>query len=132
MIHVVRQIIMDSPSSAWIHVQNQNKVALVKAPQQMRRPHIVLDLESTVLERSIQGIARETYNILAYVTATTIEEAWNYHSHLKDLLDEYTGTVTVDGTDYDVARIALRDVTTDAHELHEYYVVALMFDLYVL
>ncbi len=66
---------------------------------------------------------------MVYITATGMEEAWQLKEGVQAELDEYTGTVTVDSVDYDVARIALRDVTTDAHELHEYYVIQMLFDL---
>lgn len=138
MIHVVRQILGDSTNT----VLQENlypgmsailsKVHLVKAAQGTRRPYAVIDLENTILERSVTGIARETYNIMIYVTATSMQQAWDINEAIKVVLDEFTGTVTVDGTAYDVGRIALRDVMTDTNELHEYYIVQMMFDLYVL
>lgn len=136
MIHVVKKLLDDSTSSALAKLRQANKVALVKAPQQVRRPYAVIDLEGTTLERYVQGsagggVARTTHNIMVYITATGIEEAWSLKEGVQAELDEYNGTVTVDGVDYAVARIALRDVTTDAHELHEFYIIQMMFDLYV-
>ena len=136
MIHVVKKILDDSTRSSLAPLRESNKVALVKAPQQVRRPYAVVDLEGTTLERYVQGnagagVARTTHNIMVYITATGMQQAWSLKTAVQEELDEFTGTVTVDGVDYEVARLVLRDVTTDAHELHEFYVIQMMFDLYV-
>lgn len=136
MIHVVKKIIDDSTRSSLAELRESNKVALVKAPQQVRRPYAVVDLEGTTLERYVQGnagagVARTTHNIMVYITATGMQQAWSLKTGVQEELDEFTGTVTVDGIDYEVARLVLRDVVTDAHELHEFYVIQMMFDLYV-
>ena len=136
MIHVVKKILDDSTRASLAPLRESNKVALVKAPQQVRRPYAVIDLESTVLERYVQGnagagVARTTHNIMIYITATGMEQAWDLKTGIQDELDEFNGSVTLDGETYQVARLVLRDVTTDAHELHEYYIVQMMFDLYV-
>lgn len=136
MIHVVKKILDDSTRSSLAELRESNKVALVKAPQQVRRPYAVVDLEGTTLERYVQGnagagVARTTHNIMVYITATGMQQAWSLKTGVQEELDEFTGTVTVDGVDYEVGRLVLRDVTTDAHELHEFYVIQMMFDLYV-
>ena len=136
MIHVVKKILDDSTRSSLAPLRESNKIALVKAPQQVRRPYAVVDLEGTTLERYVQGnagagVARTTHNIMVYITATGMQQAWSLKTAVQEELDEFTGTVTVDGVDYEVARLVLRDVTTDAHELHEFYVIQMMFDLYV-
>lgn len=136
MIHVVKKILDSSTSPGLAKLRQPNKIALVKAPQQTKRPYAVIDLEATTLERYVQGsagggVARTTHNIMVYITATGIEEAWSLKEAVQAELDEYNGTVVVDSVNYEVARIALRDVTTDAHELHEFYIIQMMFDLYV-
>ena len=131
MIHVIRKLLVDSTVSSLIPLRQANKIGLVKAPQSVRRPYAVIDLENTQLERSIQGIARETYAIMVYITATEMGDAWTYHDGVKQVLDEFSGNATVGSNTTSVARIALRDVTTDAHELHEFYTVQMMFDLYL-
>ena len=129
MIHVIRQILVDD--SALTALVPASRMSLVMARQGMERPYIAIDLESTLFERTNVGIAQELYNVMVYITDTKISDAWAIHSAVKNALSEFEGTKTVDGVDYKIAQSSLSDVVTDAHELHDFYIVTLSFNIFV-
>ena len=129
MIHVVRKILTDT--SAVTALVPAARISLVNAKQAMVRPYIVIDLEETRFDRNNMGVHGEIYNVLVYISHTSISGAWAIHSAVKTALSEYTGTVTVDSVAYTVDQISIMDVMTDAHELHDFYVVAMNFNLFM-
>ena len=68
---------------------------------------------------------------MVYITDTKISDAWAIHEKAKAALSEFAGTKTVDGVDYTIAQVSLNDVMTDAHELHDFYLLALSFSVFV-
>lgn len=129
MIHVIRKILVDH--AALGSLVPDSRVSLVMARQGMERPYIAVDLEGTEVNRTNTGISQEIYNIMVYVTDTKISDAWAIHEEVKRALSEFTGSVVVDGTTYTIAQVSLNDVMTDAHELHDFYILALSFSVFV-
>jgi len=129
MIHVIRKILVDT--SAVTTLVPAASIHLVMARQGTERPYIAIDLEETQFERTNVGISGEVYNVLVYITDTKISGAWAIHTAVKNALSEYTGTVTVDSVDYVIDQLSLVDVMTDSHELHDFDVVAMSFNLYM-
>jgi hypothetical protein len=129
MIHVLRKIL--ATTTAVTDIVPSTRISLVNARQGMERPYVVVDLEETSFENSNSGISGEIYNVLVYVTDTKISDAWTLHSAIKNALSQYSGTVTVDSIPYVVDHVVLVDVMTDAHELHDFYIVAMLFNVYI-
>jgi len=129
MIHVIRKILVDT--QAVVNLVPASRISLVMARQGMERPYIAIDLEGTGFDRSNQGVAQEVYNIVVYVTDTTMSDAWAIHDAVKQALSEFSGTKTVDGVDYTLGQISLTDVLTDAHELHDFYILAMTMNVFV-
>lgn len=129
MIHVIRKILVDD--SNLTALVPASRVSLVMARQGMQRPYIAVDLEGTEVNRTNTGIAQEIYNIMVYITDTKISDAWAIHEKVKGALSEFAGTKTVDGVNYTIAQVSLNDVMTDAHELHDFYILALSFSVFV-
>lgn len=129
MIHVIRQILVDdSPLTALVPA---SRISLVMARQGMQRPYIAVDLEGTLFNRTNVGISQEVYNVMVYITDTKISDAWAIQDAVKTALSEFEGAKTVDGVTYTIAQASLADVVTDAHELHDFYIVTLSFNIFV-
>lgn len=129
MIHVIRQILVDdSPLTALVPA---SRISLVMARQGMQRPYIAVDLEGTLFNRTNIGISQEVYNVMVYITDTKISDAWSIQDAVKTALSEFEGSKTVDGVTYTIAQASLADVVTDAHELHDFYIVTLSFNIFV-
>jgi phage-related protein len=129
MIHVIRQKLVDT--TAVTNLVPASRISLVNARQGMERPYIAIDLEETRFERNTTSVHGEIYNVLVYITDESISSAWAIHSAVKQALSEFTGTITQAGVQYDIGQISLMDVMTDAHELHDFYVVAMSFNIFV-
>lgn len=129
MIHVIRELLVRN--SGLTALVPASRISLVNARQTMERPYIVIDLEETAFENNVSGIHGEIYNILIYVTAEKISDAWGIHSQVKSVLSQFSGSVTLSGTEYALDHVVLKDVMTDAHELHDFYIVAMLFNVYV-
>lgn len=129
MIHVIRKILIDSQQVTTL-VPASN-ISLVMARQGMERPYIAVDLEGTEINRTNTGISQEVYNVMVYITDTKISDAWAIHNAVKGALSEFEGEKRVDGVDYTLAQVSLNDVMTDAHELHDFYILALSFSVFV-
>lgn len=129
MIHVLRKLLVTD--TAVTNLVPSTRISLVNARQGMERPYIAIDLEETRFENSSAGISGEIYNCLVFITDTSVADAWLIQEAVKSRLSQFQGTVTVDTTDYDVDHIVLMDVMTDSHELHDFYVVAMMFNVYM-
>lgn len=129
MIHVIRQRLIDTP--AVTNLVPASRISLVNARQGMERPYIAIDLEETQFQRNTTTVHGEIYNVLVYVTSTTVSNAWAIHNAVKGSLSEFTGSITVDGVTYDIGQISIMDVMTDAHELHDFYVVAISFNIFM-
>lgn len=129
MIHVIRKILVDD--SALTALVPASRISLVMARQGMRRPYIAIDLEGTLFNRTNVGISQEVYNVMVYITDTKISDAWSIHSAVKAALSEFEGSKTVDGIEYKIAQASLADVVTDAHELHDFYILTLSFNIFV-
>jgi hypothetical protein len=128
MIHVIRDILVNT-----VDVTNlcaASNISLVSARQGMQRPYIAIDLEGTAFDRHNTGLAQEVYNVMVYITDTKLSDAWNIHEKVKKALSEFSGTRTVDGATYNLAQVSIADVMTDAHELHDFYVVAVSFNVF--
>lgn len=128
MIHVIKKILEGNSSLTGIV---GDKIHLVNARQGTERPFIVVDLEETQFERNNSGVHGEIYNVQVYITDTHISDCWAIHTHVKNSLSEYTGSVTVDGVSYTIGQLSLMDVITDAHELHDFYVIAMSFNVFM-
>ena len=129
MIHVIRKILIDT--SEVTSLVPANKISLVIARQGMQRPYIAIDLEGTGFDRSNQGVAQEVYNVVVYITDTHLSDAWSIQSAVKNALSEFSGSKTVDGVTYEIGQISFTDVMTDAHELHDFYIVACQMNVFV-
>lgn len=129
MIHVIRKILVDD--SALTALVPASRISLVMARQGMTRPYIAIDLEGTLFNRTNVGISQEVYNVMVYITDTKISDAWSIHSAVKAALSEFEGSKTVDGIEYKIAQASLADVVTDAHELHDFYILTLSFNIFV-
>jgi hypothetical protein len=129
MIHVIRKILIDT--SEVTGLVPANKISLVIARQGMQRPYIAIDLEGTGFDRSNQGVAQEVYNVVVYITDTHLSDAWSIQSAVKNALSEFSGSKTVDGVTYEIGQISFTDVMTDAHELHDFYIVACQMNVFV-
>ncbi len=129
MIHVIRKILIDT--AAVTNLVPASKISLVMARQGMERPYIAIDLEGTGFDRSNQGIAQEVYSIVVYITDTHLSSAWAIHSAVKTALSEFSGSKTVDSVSYEIGQISFSDVLTDAHELHDFYIVACQMNVFV-
>ena len=129
MIHVIRQILVDD--AALTALVPASRISLVMARQGMQRPYIAVDLEGTAFNRTNVGISQEVYNVMVYITDTKISDAWSIHSPVKAALSEFEGAKTVDGVTYTIAQASLADVVTDAHELHDFYILTLSFNIFI-
>lgn len=129
MIHVVRQILVDR--TELTSLVPASRISLVMARQGMTRPYIAIDLEGTEFNRTNVGVAQEVYNIVVYITDTTISNAWSIHTEVKNALSEFEGSKTVDGITYTFGQVSIADVITDSHELHDFYIVAVNFNIFV-
>lgn len=129
MIHVIRKILIDTAEVTSL--VPANKISLVIARQGMQRPYIAIDLEGTGFDRSNQGVAQEVYNVVVYITDTHLSDAWSIQSAVKNALSEFSGSKTVDGITYEIGQISFTDVMTDAHELHDFYIVACQMNVFV-
>ena len=129
MIHVIRQILIDTP--AVTDLCPANKIMLVSARQGTQRPYIAVDLEGTEFDRNNIGVHQEVYNVMVYITDTQLHSAWSIQEQVKSALSEFTGTKVVEGETYKIAQVSIGDVMTDAHELHDFYIVALSFNVFV-
>lgn len=129
MIHVIRKILIDTREVT--DLVPANKISLVIARQGMQRPYIAIDLEGTGFDRSNQGVAQEVYNVVVYITDTHLSDAWSIQSAVKNALSEFSGSKTVDGVTYEIGQISFSDVMTDAHELHDFYIVACTMNVFV-
>ena len=129
MIHVVRQILVDT--RAVTALCPASKIQLVMARQGTDRPYIAIDLEGTSFNRTNVGVSQEVYNVMTYITATKISQAWDIHTAVKNALSEFTGSKTVDGVTYNFAQVSIADVVTDSHELHDFYIVGISFNIFV-
>ena len=128
MIHVVKKILQ---GNGVIQGFVGNKIHLVNARQGTQRPFIVVDLEETQFERNNSGVHGEIYNVQVYITDTHISDCWAIHTQVKNSLSEFEGTIAVEGVDYNIGQISLMDVITDAHELHDFYVIAMSFNVFI-
>lgn len=129
MIHVIRQILVDDSNVTAL--VPASRISLVMARQGMQRPYIAVDLEGTAFNRTNVGISQEVYNVMVYITDTKISDAWSIHSAVKGALSEFEGSKTVDGVTYTIAQASLADVVTDAHELHDFYILTLSFNIFI-
>ena len=129
MIHVIRQILVDDSNVTAL--VPASRISLVMARQGMQRPYIAVDLEGTAFNRTNVGISQEVYNVMVYITDTKISDAWAIHSAVKGALSEFEGSKTVDGVTYTIAQASLADVVTDAHELHDFYILTLSFNIFI-
>lgn len=129
MIHVVRKLLTDN--QGFITRVDADSTFLVMARQGAERPYVAIDLEGTLIDRHTDGIAREVYNVIVYITSTKISEGWKIQQSVKTVLDQYKGTVQIDGVNYVIDWITLEDVMTDAHELHDFYIVVMSFNVHV-
>ena len=129
MIHVIRQRLVTD--SAVTNLVPASRVSLVNARQGMERPYIVIDLEETEFRRNFNTVHGEVYNVLVYITDTSISNAWAIQTAVKNRLSEFTGTVTVDGVDYTIDQTSIMDVMTDSHQLHDFYIVAMSFNVFM-
>lgn len=127
MIHIVRARLLQN--SDLLSLVPATDIFLVKARQGHDRPYIVVDLEETQIERNTDGVHGETYHVLVYITSESISQAWSIHNEVKRSLSEFDGSVTVDGQTYNFGQTSLMDIMTDAHELHEFYIVGMMFNI---
>jgi len=127
MIHIVRARMLEF--SDLTDLVPAGDIHLVKARQTTARPYIVIDLEETQFERNNLDVHGETYNVLVYITCEKISEGWSIHNEVKRALSEFDGSVTVDGVTYNFGQCSLMDVMTDAHELHDFYIVAMSFNI---
>lgn len=128
MIHVIRDILVNT--QAVTSLCQASNISLVSARQGMQRPYIAIDLEGTSFDRHNTGLAQEVYNVMVYITDTNLSDAWRIQSAVKDALSEFSGERTVDGVTYNLAQVSIADVMTDAHELHDFYVVAVSFNVF--
>ncbi len=129
MIHVIRQILVDDSNVTAL--VPASRISLVMARQGMQRPYIAVDLEGTAFNRTNVGISQEVYNVMVYITDTKISDAWSIHSAVKGALSEFEGSKTVDGVTYTIAQASIADVVTDAHELHDFYILTLSFNIFI-
>lgn len=129
MIHVVRKLLVDN--NGYQQRVDADNTFLVMARQGAERPYVAIDLEGTLIDRHTEGIAREVYNVIVYITTTKISEGWSIQQAVKNTLDQYNGNVRIDGVDYIIDWITLEDVMTDAHELHDFYIVVMSFNVHV-
>lgn len=130
MIHVVRQILIDH-GSALTDLVPESRISLVMARQGMQRPYIAIDLEGTDFNRTNIGVSQEVYNVLVYVTDTKISGAWAIHEQVKAALSEFSGDKVVEGETYTISQVSIADVVTDSHELHDFYIVGISFNIFV-
>lgn len=128
MIHVIREILTDTVGVT--NLVPEGSISLVSARQGTERPYIAIDLEGTSFDRHNTGVHQELYNVLVYITDTKLSSAWAIHEQVKTALSEFSGSKTVDGVEYKIAQISIDDVMTDAHELHDFYIVAVSFNIF--
>lgn len=129
MIHVVMQLLMaDNAVTALVPTTN---ISAVKGEQTIERPHIIVNLLSTDLDRTKEGMVFETYNIEVYITHPSIYQTWRIHEACRTRLDNYKNpSATVSGLGpYDIKLISLVDVMTDAHELDDFYIIRTIYAL---
>lgn len=127
MIHIVRARLLQN--SDLLNIVPAGDIFLVKARQGHDRPYIVIDLEETQIERNTDGVHGETYHVLVYITSESISQAWDIQTEVKRYLSEFDGQVTVDGVTYRFGQTSLMDIMTDAHELHDFYIVGMSFNI---
>lgn len=129
MIHVVMKLLLDGSRLSTL-VPSDN-ITAVKGEQRIERPHIIVDLLSTDLDRTKEGMVFETYNIEVMISHTSIYSAWQIHEECRLLLDNYSKSNLLVGTlgPYDVKIIRLADVSTDAHELDDFYMIRTIYAL---
>lgn len=127
MIHIVRARLLQN--SDLLNIVPAGDIFLVKARQGHDRPYIVIDLEETQIERNTDGVHGETYHVLVYITSESISQAWDIQNEVKRFLSEFDGQVTVDGVTYRFGQTSLMDIMTDAHELHDFYIVGMSFNI---
>tara|TARA_S200002703_G_scaffold146948_1_gene142392 strand:- start:198 stop:593 length:396 start_codon:yes stop_codon:yes gene_type:complete len=127
MIHIVRARLLENQN--LLNLVPANDIFLVKARQGHDRPYVVIDLEETQVERNTDGVHGETYHVLVYITSESISEAWSIQTEVKRYLSEFDGQVTVDGITYDFGQTSLMDIMTDAHELHDFYIIGMSFNI---
>jgi len=127
MIHIVRARLIQN--DALTDLIPASSIHLCKARQTNERPYIVIDLEETQFERNNLAVHGEIYNVLVYITAEKISQAWEIHEEVKRSLSEYDGSVTVDGVTYNFGQCSLVDIMTDSHEIHDFYIVGMSFNI---
>lgn len=129
MIHIVMKRLLDSVRVGQL-VPDDN-ITAVKGEQRIERPHIIVDLLSTDLDRTKEGMVFETYNIEVMISHTSIYSAWQIHEACRLALDNYSNSSVQVGTlgPYDVKIIRLADVSTDAHELDDFYIIRTIYAL---
>jgi len=127
MIHIVRARLLESTD--LLNLVPAGDIFLVKARQGHDRPYIVIDLEETQIERNTDKVHGEIYHVLVYITSESISQAWSIQNEVKQSLSEFDGSVTVDGVTYDFGQTSLMDIMTDAHELHDFYIVGMSFNI---
>jgi hypothetical protein len=129
MIHVVMQLLMtDNAVTTLVPTTN---ISAVKGEQTIERPHIIVNLLSTDLDRTKDGMVFETYNIEVYITHPSIYQTWRIHEACRARLDNYKNpSASVSGLGpYDIKLISLVDVMTDAHELDDFYIIRTIYAL---
>jgi|TARA_Y100000289_G_scaffold28305_1_gene27910 hypothetical protein len=129
MIHVVIELL--KTVTAVTDLVPSTSIMPVKGEQTVERPHIIVDLLSTDLDRTKEGMVFETYNIEVFIAHTSIFQAWRIHEACRTRLDNYTNdnaSVLTLGP-YDIKIIRLADISTDAHELDDFYIIRTIYAL---
>lgn len=127
MIHIVRARLL--ANTDLLDLVPAGDIFLVKARQGHDRPYIVIDLEETQIERNTDKVHGEIYHVLVYITSESISQAWSIQNEVKQSLSEFDGSVTVEGVTYNFGQTSLMDIMTDAHELHDFYIVGMSFNI---
>ncbi len=129
MIHVVMKRLLDT--ARVTNLVPSDNITAVKGEQRIERPHIIVDLLSTDLDRTKEGMVFETYNIEVMISHTSMLSAWRIHEECRLALDNYSKADFLIGTlgPYDVKIIRLADISTDAHELDDFYMIRTIYAL---
>lgn len=129
MIHIVMKRLLDDSRVGQL-VPNDN-ITAIKGEQRVERPHIIVDLLSTDLDRTKEGMVFETYNIEVMISDISIFSAWRIHEACRTALDNYSKADLTVGTlgPYDVKIIRLADISTDSHELDDFYMIRAIYAL---
>ena len=130
MIHVVIDLLKDDSNVTGM--VPANSIMPVKGEQRVERPHIIVDLLSTDLDRTKEGMVFETYNIEVFIASVGVYNAWQIHERCRVALDNFSDSdysVTDRLGPYDIKIIRLADISTDAHELDDFFIIRSIYAL---